>query len=132
MVMIEGIGWNLKAMLSPNRTTFEEGGHGVCLARRKRAFTTFKAVDVVLVDAFRPVPKHLVAGIIDSIKNKLLDFILDLQKASGGAESDNWEDSLATKRFRNLFNVNIYGSHNVIASGENVVQTLNSSKAKRF
>lgn len=34
---------------------------------------------LVLVDASQPVPDYTIAGILDNVKNKLLDFILDLE-----------------------------------------------------
>ena len=77
----------------------------------------------VLVDAHKPTPRYLVSGILDNIKNKLLDFILGLQKSDITPERLG-NGSVEPGAVRNLFNVHIYGDHNVVASGENVHQEL--------
>ena len=78
----------------------------------------------VLVDAHRPIPSYVIAGILDQIKNKLLDFILGLQESNVTSEDlDN--RTVKPEVARNLFNVYINGDHNVVGSGENVHQIVN-------
>ena len=78
----------------------------------------------VLFDAHQPVPNHVVCGILDQVKNKLLDFILSLQE--NNITSENLADqSVEPEVVRNLFNINIYGDRNIVAGGENVVQSAN-------
>ncbi len=79
---------------------------------------------MVLVDAHQPVPSYLISGILDEIKNKLLDFILGLQ-ASNVTSEDLSNRTVSTDIVRNLFYINIYGDRNVVASGEHVTQNLN-------
>lgn len=76
---------------------------------------------MVLVDAWQPIPNHLVSGTLDKIKNVLLDFMLDMQENEVGLE-DVKRDVGKRQVVRNLFNFNIYGGQNVVAGGENVVQ----------
>ena len=74
-----------------------------------------------LVEAHRPILPSTIAGVLHNVKNKLLDFILGLQ------ENNVTEEALKVgevkqEMVRNLFNINIYGDHNIVASGENVQQ----------
>lgn len=77
---------------------------------------------MILVDAYQPITKHLIAGIIDNVKNKLMDFILDLKASNISLDSEKLE-SRSKDQIRNLFNVHIYGNHNIITSGEKVIQS---------
>ena len=81
-----------------------------------------------LIDARRPISSSAISGILDQVKNKLLDFLLSLEENHITVESMSSTKS-DTARARNLFNVNIYGSGNIVASGENVHQHSTSVKA---
>ncbi len=76
---------------------------------------------MVLVDAQQPIPSHVIVGILDQVKNKLLDFVLGLQENNITSE-DLENRTVISEVARNLFNVNIYGDRNTVASGENVKQ----------
>ena len=78
-----------------------------------------------LVDAHKPIPRHIISGVLDNIKNKLLDFTLGLQENNITSEElDN--GTVKPEVVRQVYNtVNIYGDHNVVASGENVNQAVN-------
>ena len=79
---------------------------------------------MVLADAHQPVPAYLISGILDQVKNKLLDFVLSLQESNITAEDlDN--RAVAPEVARNLFYVNVYGDRNIVASGEQVTQQAN-------
>ena len=79
---------------------------------------------MVLVDAHQPVPAYLISGILDQVKNKLLDFVLSLQESNITAEDlDN--RAVAPEVARNLFYINVYGDRNIVASGEQVTQQAN-------
>ena len=79
---------------------------------------------MVLVDAHQPISGHVISGILDQVKNKLLDFLLDLE-ASNITPEDLNNHAFAPDVVRNLFNINIYGDSNFVASGENVKQRVN-------
>lgn len=74
----------------------------------------------VLVDAHQNVSKAMIVGILENVKNKLLDFLISL------SEENIIDDGNATQetkeRARNIFHLNIYGNNNVVASGETVSQ----------
>ena len=80
---------------------------------------------MVLVDARQPIPAHVISGILDQVKNKLLDFLLGLQESNITSEDlDN--RTVSPEVVRNLFNFNIYGDRNIVASGEHVKQRVNT------
>ena len=80
---------------------------------------------MVLIDAHQPISNYLISGILDQVKNKLLDFVLGLQESNITSEDlDN--RTVEPQVAQNLYNVYIYGDHNNVASGENVNQRVNS------
>ena len=76
---------------------------------------------MVLVDAHQPMPAAVIVGILDQVKNKLLDFVLGLQ-ASNITSDDLDKHAVKPEVVRNLFQVTVYGDSNIIATGENVDQ----------
>ena len=78
---------------------------------------------MVLVDAHQPIPAHTVLGILDQVKNRLLDFVLGLQENNVTSE-DLKNRTVAPEIARNVFHVNIHGGRNIVASGENVTQSV--------
>ena len=77
----------------------------------------------VLVDAHKPVPAYVISGILDQVKNKLLDFILALEENNVTAEDlDN--RTVDTNVAGNIFHNNFYGDRNIVAIGEQVTQTV--------
>ena len=80
---------------------------------------------MVLIDAHQPIPAYALTGVLDQIKNKLLDFVLGLQKSDITSEDLN-NGTVEAEVARNLFHINIYGDRNVVASGEHVSQRLNT------
>ena len=80
---------------------------------------------MVLQTAYQPIPAHIFSGILDQVKNKLLDFILSLQESNITAE-DLDKRQIRPDEVRNLFNINIYGDRNIVASGEQVSQETGS------
>ena len=77
---------------------------------------------MVLVDAHQPVPSYAISGVLDQVKNRLLDFVLGLQESNVTAEDLDNQSVEREVGTRNLFNINIYGDRNVVASGEQVNQ----------
>ncbi len=77
---------------------------------------------MVLVDAYQPFPKYRIEGILDNVKNKLMDFILDLKASNIPLNPEHLEPG-RKEQIRNSFNVHIYGNHNIVAGGEGVIQS---------
>ena len=76
---------------------------------------------MVLHEAYRQVTRYILAGILDNVKGKLPEFVLDLQEKDVTSESIN-NDAGAPDLVRNSISINIYGNHNVVAAGEDVHQ----------
>ena len=80
---------------------------------------------MVLVDAHQPIPSYVISGILDQVKNRLLDFVIGLQESKVTSEDlDN--RTVEPEVVRNLFHINIYGDRNIVASGEHVNQQSNA------
>ena len=79
----------------------------------------------LLIEAYQRVPHVFFAGILDSVKNRLLSFILDLQGMNATPESLN-NGSVAHEAIRNSFHFHINGNNNTVAAGENVSQTVST------
>jgi hypothetical protein len=82
---------------------------------------------MVLVDAYQPISESLIAGIIDNIKNKLLDFVLDLENSDINI-TDTINKQTEKDKIRNMFHINIYGNDNIVTSGENISQNIEQVK----
>ena len=80
---------------------------------------------MVLVDVNQPISAYVFAGIIDQVKNRLLDFILGLQGSNVTSE-DLERGTVKPELARNLFHIHIHGDHNIVASGETVQQQVSS------
>ena len=114
-----GIG-QLEAMLNSDSESFQKkwSQEAIILSRDSVKMSG----NMVLVDAYQPITKHIIAGIIDNIKNKLLDFIIELENSDIDI-NDRSRKKETKKQIRNLFKVNVYGDNNYVASGENVIQS---------
>lgn len=81
----------------------------------------------VLVDAWQPLTKQAVVGILDAVRNRLLDFLLDLQKAYPQiAESKESLSEVPNEAVNKIFNFNVYGNHNILAAGDDFTQDVKS------
>lgn len=78
---------------------------------------------MILVHARQPIPSQVVVGVLDQVKNKLLDFVLALQENKINIEQLNDRNDQRDVA-RNLFNINIYGDRNIVASGEHLIQQV--------
>ena len=78
-----------------------------------------------VVNVHQPIPAHTILGILDQVKNRLLDFVLGLQNYN--ITPENMKNQTETQETaRNVFHFSIYGNQNTIASGENVSQAINT------
>lgn len=79
--------------------------------------------DMELIEAHKIVTKSMLEGIVDNVKNKLLDFLLELEESEILTESEKVKPG-AIEQARNLFHINISGNNNVVTSGENITQNI--------
>ena len=122
LIFYQGVG-ELERMLSQEVEQFNRAWpqEFVMLARN----VTQMADGMILVSAYQPILPSNIAGVLDNVKNKLLNFMLGLQE--NNVTSESLKSGLGMQeKVRNLLNINIYGDHNVVASGENVQQQVQS------
>ena len=80
---------------------------------------------MILREMYHQLPRYIFAGILDSVKSRLLDFVLDLQEKEVTAERLNNGDAdreAVRNAITNAITVNIYGGHNVVGAGGSVHQ----------
>jgi hypothetical protein len=78
-----------------------------------------------LVGASSQFSTSSIEGILDTTRNRLLDFILELTEIDPNIkDSEEAISDLPKEEVRNVFNYTIYGSHNVVAGGEDVQQDI--------
>ena len=80
---------------------------------------------MVLAQTFNPLSRYTLTGVVDNIKNRLLDFVLELQEQ--GINPDDLESKEANPEVVREAVVNyIYGDNNVVAIGENISQEVST------
>ena len=123
LVFFEGVG-ELEALAAqaPDSHQVKWSQEMILLAQDSLKMTG----SMVLVDAHQPIPSHLISGILDQVKNKLLEFVLDLQDSNVTSEDLN-NRAVKPDLARNIFNnIEIYGDRNIIASGTQVNQRVST------
>ena len=79
----------------------------------------------VLVEAWQVVSKSQMEGILDQIRTRLLDFLLELQQMDPDAmKSDDTIQEVASGSVQNIFNTTIHGGQNVVAVGPDLFQKV--------
>lgn len=83
-----------------------------------------------LIAARKPIPCYVFDGVVETIRNKLLEFVLELQKVSPGVlETDTATSQIPTETVSNIFFTTISGGQNVIASGSGFLQKVTQTVA---
>lgn len=78
-----------------------------------------------LYHAYQQISRGTVVGMLDMIRNNLLDFILDLEKNYPELiKSDEGMKKIPNEKVTSIFQTHIYGGTNVITSGENINQNI--------
>ena len=78
-----------------------------------------------LVEAWRPVPKHYLAQVLDSVRNNLLQFVLELKDEHPTINmNDEHLRNVPQEEVKTSVITNIYGGTNVVASGEKIHQEV--------
>ena len=76
-----------------------------------------------LSEAYQRIPRHILAGVLDSVQNRLLEFVLELKGLEAASDSGN-NDNVEPEAVRNAVNITIYGNNNIVAGGENIRQEI--------
>ncbi len=81
-----------------------------------------------LVGARSDIPKSTIEGILDTTRNRLLDFILELTEINPEImESESAITSIPSDTVQNIFNLTVHGNNNVVAGGTSVHQEVTQS-----
>jgi hypothetical protein len=81
-----------------------------------------------LVDAYQVLTKNMLEGVLDAVRNRFLDFLLELQDAHPEiAQSTSASSKIPQEDVSQIFNITIHGDHSVVASGRDVTQHVNQS-----
>ena len=72
-----------------------------------------------LTKAYQSVPASVYPNILEQVRNRLFDFLLNLQNNNPTLDASNESEAVGK-----LVNYHIYGGHNVTATGEQVNQQI--------
>lgn len=88
--------------------------------------------DYNLVGAYSEISKSAIEAIIDTTRNKLLDFILELSEFNPEVySSEEAISELPKEEVKNIFNYTIYGDNNIVSSGQHVHQNVEQNVFKK-
>lgn len=81
-----------------------------------------------VIEIYQPISKAQLDGILDAVRNRLLNFILALQDIDPNVlDSEESLGGIPKEAVSHIFNVTIYGDHNVLASGDRVTQHVSQN-----
>lgn len=106
---------HLEAMMSQESARFPWPAEFVEFARKHIVIEGMQ-----LVEAHQPVPNSVFSEVVDSVKTRLLDFVLDISVT----DKQLRDGKINRSQIRNVFMTNVYGSKNVVTVGETVSQGL--------
>lgn len=77
----------------------------------------------VLVEVHQPIYTSAITAILDAVRNRLLDFVLEINEISPYIPNENGTyDEISSEKVSQIFNITIHGDHNILASGKTVSQ----------
>jgi hypothetical protein len=86
---------------------------------------TYRMEGYTLVEVYQPLTKPGFEGILDAVRNRLLEFVLGLQELNPEVlDSEKALAALAGEQVSQVFNIAVYGDHAVVASGKDFSQTV--------
>jgi hypothetical protein len=85
-----------------------------------------------LVEMHQPITSAMLEGIVDAVRTRFLDFLLGLQNINTNVlESENALTELPKEQVAQVFNVAVYGDHNVVATQSTIhdmsIQSIKSN-----
>ena len=81
--------------------------------------------DYNLISAWKVLPRSIFVGLLDAVRNKVLAFVLEIERANPYAgEAAIGSAPIAQETVTNIFTTNVYGGSNVWATGIQVSQAL--------
>lgn len=80
--------------------------------------------DLELVEAYQQISRYSIVSILQSIRNRLLDFVLEMQKLEAASIDEN-DNGVEPEAAREAVNIIIRGDNNsVVAAGGNIWQEI--------
>ncbi len=90
------------------------------LVRLAHQLLTSLADGAMLMEVYRPIPQHAIRGALEAVRNKLLQFVLELERWPTDAPLEPVHQRELAQHITN----NIYGGQNAIASGSGFSQSV--------
>lgn len=86
---------------------------------------------LVLAQAWKVVPKGALEHILDTVRNRLLSFVLELEKLSPeGYAAPSTQQPISKEQVSQVFNTFILGNQNIVGAGASVIQTVEHTIVK--
>lgn len=76
-----------------------------------------------LVEAYQQISRYFIVNILDNIKTRLLKFVLELKNLEETSANQS-NSNIKPETIQSVFNINISGNNNVVATGENIQQEI--------
>ena len=84
--------------------------------------------NMVCMQAWKVISINQIEGIIDTVRNRLLNFILEIEEMDSEAgEARQGESKLSPDKVTQTFNNYILGNNNIVGSGSNFTQSVQQS-----
>ena len=84
----------------------------------------------MLVEASQPISKSQLDGILDQVRNRLLDFLLELQEIDPEVlKSEDAIRAVPGEKVQNIFQTHIHGGQNIVATGAGFTQKATQNVA---
>lgn len=113
----------LKSLAESDSGTFQAKWPADLIAYIQHNTTIYQ--NMHLVDAWQIMTKGQVTGILDTIRTRLLDFILELEESFPDlVDSEEDLKKIPSKEVTNHFHTHISGNKNVVATGSNFKQEV--------
>ncbi len=88
--------------------------------------------DMVCLQAWKALNKGQIEHVLDTVRNRLLNFVLELREISQETvDKSGKPQPIPVEKVSQVFNTYIMGSHNVVASGASVTQTVEQKIMQR-
>jgi len=86
---------------------------------------------LVLTDAWKHLNVSDLENVLDQVRNRLLDFLLELQEIVPDEIASNESTNFVQdEKISNVFNYTIYGNDNIVASGSGISQNVTQNITK--
>ena len=124
--IIQGVR-NLESLLEKDDNSFKEYWPPEIIS----IFANQILENYTLVTAWKTIDRGQVDQVLDTIRNRLLSFIIDLsEKYPESSKSEDALSNIPKEIAKTIFNINIAGNNNVVASGSEIVQEVNQQITK--